>query len=162
MSSNAARYWPNDKLPAFLMFGTIRDDVPSFAFHVDSQSEIDLLAHDAKGLAVLLGVGVVDLPEIAERAKNRPANDMRVGNLALPDNRAVLIDQAADSHRAPAPALPAAMSLSGMLRLVAMFSAILPATPAKWHQFFVRADRNGWRGDFHRSRSRRAVLRSAV
>ena len=61
--------------------------MPSLRFHVDSEAEIDLLADDAKGLAILLGVGVVDLAKFVQRAKNCPADQVRVGNLALPDHR---------------------------------------------------------------------------
>ena len=43
------------------MFGTISEDDAILAFHVDRQTEIDLLAHDAERLAVLLGVGIIQL-----------------------------------------------------------------------------------------------------
>jgi hypothetical protein len=50
-----------------------------------------LLADDAERLAVLLGVGVVDLRELTESADNGPADDVGVGDFALADDGALLI-----------------------------------------------------------------------
>ena len=57
--------------------------------------EVDLLANNAEGLAVALGVGMVQPGMAFERLHDRPADQMRVGNFALADQGAVLVDDAA-------------------------------------------------------------------
>ena len=80
--------------PAFLMLGTIRLRAPSLPGDVDGDAEIDLRMQHAEGLAVLFGVGVVEPGDVFQRLDDGPADEVRVGDFAAADQRAVLIDDA--------------------------------------------------------------------
>ena len=66
-----------------------------FAGHVHGDAQVDLRMHHAHGLAVDLGVSVVEAGKVLQRFQDGPADQVRVGDFALADQRAVLIDDAA-------------------------------------------------------------------
>ncbi len=65
------------------------------ARHIHGNAEIHLRAQDAIGLAVALGIRVVQRGQIAQGLHHRPADDVSVGDFALAGDGAVLIDDAA-------------------------------------------------------------------
>ena len=67
-SSKAVTYSWKLSAPAFLMLGTIRLRRAVLAGDVDGDAEVDLRMHDAEGLAVAFGVGVVEGGDFLEGA----------------------------------------------------------------------------------------------
>ncbi len=94
-SSKAVRYSWKLRAPAFLMLGTIRTAGAVFARDIHGDAQIDLGPHDAVGLAVFFGVGVVEAGKLFECLHHGPADEVGVGDFALADQGAVLVDDAA-------------------------------------------------------------------
>ncbi len=65
-----------------------------FAGHIDGDTQIDVSAHDAERLTGFFRVSVIQPRKIFERAHDRPADDVGVGNFGLAQQRAVVIDDA--------------------------------------------------------------------
>src|ERR1039457_3685430 len=61
---------------------------------VDGDPEVHLRPHQAEGLAVAFGVGVIDSGHFFQGFDNGPADQVGVGNFAAADEGAVLIDDA--------------------------------------------------------------------
>ncbi len=64
------------------------------AGHIHRDAQIDGLAHHAKRLAVLVRESVVQARKIFQCPHDRPADDVRIRNLAPAQQRAVMIDDA--------------------------------------------------------------------
>src|ERR1019366_3907815 len=64
------------------------------ARHVDGDAEVHLGPHQTEGLAVALGVGVVESGDFFQGFDDGPADEVGVGNFAAADEGAVLIDDA--------------------------------------------------------------------
>ena len=63
--------------------------------HVHRDAQVNARMHDASRLAVGLAIGMVQAREIFQGFENSPADQVRVGDFALADQRAVLVDDAA-------------------------------------------------------------------
>src|SRR5262249_14967829 len=61
---------------------------------VNSNAEVYLRTRDAKRLAVLFGVSVIDSGDFLQGLYHGPPDQMGVGNLAIADKSAVLVDDA--------------------------------------------------------------------
>src|ERR1035437_5354678 len=61
---------------------------------VDGDAEVHLGPHQTEGLAVALGVGVVESGDFFQGFDDGPADEVGVGNFAAADEGAVLIDDA--------------------------------------------------------------------
>ena len=94
-SSNAATYSWKGQRAGVLDVGHHQAARAVLAGDVHGDAEVHLRAHDAVRLAVALGVGVVERGQFAESLHHGPADDVRVGDLALAGDGAVLIDDAA-------------------------------------------------------------------
>ena len=78
--------------PAFLMFGTLSERVPSLPATSTAMPILIWLCTDAKRFAVRLRVGMIERRIGSNRFDDGPADDVRVGNFALARQRAMLID----------------------------------------------------------------------
>ena len=95
MSSNASTYWAKFSAPASLILGTLSERDAILAFDIHRDADIDAVAHRSKRLAVGLGVGVVQARIGSNRFHDGPADNVRVGNLALADQRTVIVQDPA-------------------------------------------------------------------
>ena len=77
------------------MLGTSRLRAPSLPATSTAMPRLICLPDHAEGFAIPLGVGVVQVRELLQRLNDAPADQVRVGHLALADQGPVLVDDAA-------------------------------------------------------------------
>ena len=94
-SSKAVTYCGKSSAPAFLMLGTIRLRAPSLPATSTAMPRLIWGWTMRKGWPFSFGVGVVEAGKVFEGLEHGPADEVRVGDLALAEQGAVLVDDAA-------------------------------------------------------------------
>ena len=77
------------------MLGTFSVREPSLRGDVDRKTDVDLAAHDAKDLAAVFGVGVIQARIGFDGLDNGPGDEVREAELAFALQRALLVDEVA-------------------------------------------------------------------
>ena len=94
-SSKAARYCVEGERAGVLDVGDHQAARAVLAGDIDGDAEIDLRTQQTIGLAVALGVGVVERGDFRQRFDDGPSHDVRERDFALARDGAVLVDHAA-------------------------------------------------------------------
>ena len=94
ISSNASTYCAKSSAPAFLMLGTLSERAPSLPATSTAMPMLIWLCTTRNGSPLILRVGMIERRIGWNGFDDGPADDVRVGDFALADQRAMLVHDA--------------------------------------------------------------------